>query len=300
MVSLMFLHLSPIPRAILLALIAYTGFSIADAMAKFLLHTNSVPDVMFRSAGLACLACALWIFKAKGWRGFFPAKIKWHLARGTSVCIIAFLCVTAFGKMPLPDFYAISFMSPFITAILAALILKEPLVSHRMIAIGFGFIGIITVIFTDLSHMTDGVYYALGAVIMMGFNILIIRKIGPHEFLPLYGFFPFLFITIATAPMAIPHISMPEMTDVALYSFYAFCIFIGQIFISLAFSTAPAAAVVSPFHYTQMLWGVFFGYVIFKTATTIPTLAGGTIIILAGLYMILTEHWYQKSLKHNH
>jgi S-adenosylmethionine uptake transporter len=294
----MFLHLSPIPRAILLAVIAYTGFSIADAMAKFLLQTNSVPDVMFRGAGLACIACAIWIFKAKGWRGFFPPNIKWHMARGASVCIIAFLCVTAFGKMALPDFYAISFMSPFVTAILAAIILKEPLVSHRMIAIAFGFIGVLTVIFADLSHLTDGVYYAGAAVIVMGFNILIIRKIGPHEFLPLYGFFPFLFITIATAPLAIPHISMPEITDIGLYGFYAVCIFIGQIFISLAFSTAPAAAVVSPFHYTQMLWGILFGYVIFNTAPTIPTLTGGTIIILAGLYMIITEHWHQKLHPH--
>ncbi len=293
----MFLHLSPIPRAILLALIAYFGFSVADALAKFLLQTNIVPVVMFKTAGLAGLACAIWIFKAKGIKGFFPEKIKLHLLRGTLVSIIAFLCVTAFGKMPLPDFYAISFMSPFVTAILAAIILKEPLVSHRMIAIAFGFIGIITVIFSDISQMTDGMYYAIAAVIVMGANILVIRKIGPSEFLPLYGFFPFLFITLGTAPFAIPHLAIPDINEIGIYLLYACAIFVGQIFISLAFSTAPAAAVVSPFHYTQMVWGVLFGFILFQSIPSIPTIAGGLIIILAGLYMILTEHWYQKSLK---
>lgn len=293
----MLLHLSPITRAIIFALIAYSGFSIADACAKFLLQTNSVPLVMFKTAGLAGLACFIWILSAKGVRGFMPAKWRLHLARGALVSLIAFLCVTAFGKMPLPDFYAISFMSPFVTAILAALILKEPLVSHRMIAIGFGFIGIITVIFTQLSHLSEGAIYAIAAVLVMGVNVLVIRKIGQHEFLPLYGFFPFLFITIGTAPFAIPDLHIPEFSELWIYALYATAIFAGQILISLAFSTAPAAAVVSPFHYTQMLWGIGFGYFIFDSIPTIPTLAGGAIIILAGFYMIITEHWHQKSLK---
>ncbi len=292
----MLLHLSPISRAIIFALIAYTGFSIADASAKFLLQTNSVPTVMFKTATMAVLACFIWILTAKGLNGFTPPKWKLHLLRGLCVSVIAFLCVTAFGKMPLPDFYAISFMSPFVTAILAALILKEKLVSHRMIAIGFGFIGIITVIFTQLSHLSEGAFYAFAAVIVMGFNVLVIRKIGEHEFLPLYGFFPFLFIALGTAPFAIPHLEVPPMSELWIYALYAGAVFIGQILISLAFATAPAAAVVSPFHYTQMLWGIGLGYFIFDTIPTIPTLAGGAIIILAGFYMIITERWHQKKI----
>jgi drug/metabolite transporter (DMT)-like permease len=292
----MLLHLSPISRAIIFALIAYTSFSIADASAKFLLQTHSVSSVMFKTATMAGLACFIWILSAKGIKGFAPPKWRLHLLRGFCVSIIAFLCVTAFGKMPLPDFYAISFMSPFVTAILAAIILKEPLVSHRMIAIGFGFIGIITVIFTQLSHLSEGAFYAFAAVIVMGFNILVIRRIGEHEFLPLYGFFPFLFITLGTAPFAIPEFAVPAISELWVYALYAIAVFVGQILISLAFATAPAAAVVSPFHYTQMLWGIGLGYLVFNTIPTIPTLAGGAIIILAGFYMIITERWHQKSM----
>jgi len=49
------------------------------------------------------------------------------------------------------------------------------------------------------------------------------------------------------------------------------------------------AALVAPFKYTSMVWAVLFGYLLFGDLPDIWTLAGGSVVILAGLYILHRE-----------
>jgi drug/metabolite transporter (DMT)-like permease len=51
---------------------------------------------------------------------------------------------------------------------------------------------------------------------------------------------------------------------------------------------APAS-VLSPFIYTQLIWVVFFGYVVFDHVPTGWTMAGAVIVIGSGLYLLYRE-----------
>jgi drug/metabolite transporter (DMT)-like permease len=62
----------------------------------------------------------------------------------------------------------------------------------------------------------------------------------------------------------------------------------GQHFITEAFRRAPAA-VVAPFEYTALLWGVVLDLVIWGVLPGSVTLAGGAIVISAGLYLLSRE-----------
>jgi drug/metabolite transporter (DMT)-like permease len=63
---------------------------------------------------------------------------------------------------------------------------------------------------------------------------------------------------------------------------------IGQHFITEAFRHAPAA-VVAPFEYTALLWGVTLDFAIWRVLPGAVTLLGGAIVIGAGLYLISRE-----------
>ena len=63
---------------------------------------------------------------------------------------------------------------------------------------------------------------------------------------------------------------------------------IGQNLITVAFRSAPAA-VVAPFEYTAMLWGVLLDVAIWSVYPSALTLVGASIVIGAGLYLIQRE-----------
>jgi len=63
---------------------------------------------------------------------------------------------------------------------------------------------------------------------------------------------------------------------------------LGQHFITEAFRHAPAA-VVAPFEYTALLWGVALDLVIWRVLPGAVTLGGGAIVIGAGLYLLRRE-----------
>jgi drug/metabolite transporter (DMT)-like permease len=63
---------------------------------------------------------------------------------------------------------------------------------------------------------------------------------------------------------------------------------VGQILMTSAYRNADAATVAS-FEYASMLWGVAFGYIFFSEIPTGSVVAGGAIVIAAGIFIIFRE-----------
>ena len=54
------------------------------------------------------------------------------------------------------------------------------------------------------------------------------------------------------------------------------------------------AALVAPFKYTSMVWAVLFGFLVFGDLPDVWTLAGASIVILAGLYILHRETRFRR------
>ena len=63
---------------------------------------------------------------------------------------------------------------------------------------------------------------------------------------------------------------------------------LAQIFITQAYRLAPVA-VISPFQYSQLLWGLAFGYLVFGDRPDPVMLLGAAIIVACGLYILRRE-----------
>ena len=63
---------------------------------------------------------------------------------------------------------------------------------------------------------------------------------------------------------------------------------IAHLCVNRSLKLAPAA-VVSPYLYTQIVWGVFFGYVIFGDIPDLALVIGCVMIISSGLALLMLE-----------
>ena len=64
---------------------------------------------------------------------------------------------------------------------------------------------------------------------------------------------------------------------------------IGEVFVIKALEVAEAM-VVAPMHYTLIIWGTFYGYVVFNQLPDIWTWVGTAIIVSAGLFTFYRQN----------
>jgi len=69
-----------------------------------------------------------------------------------------------------------------------------------------------------------------------------------------------------------------------------FCGGVAQILMTEGYRYADVSTM-APFEYTSMLLGIAVGYLAFAEIPTLHTLVGGAIVIGAGVFIILREHW---------
>ena len=84
--SSMFKKFSSSTQAVLIAILAYGSFSNADAINKLLTQSYSIPTTLAVGSLLGLTVSSVWIFLAKGVKGFMPPTWKMHMIRA---CIVA-------------------------------------------------------------------------------------------------------------------------------------------------------------------------------------------------------------------
>lgn len=286
-------------RIILIILFGWSCFTFADSLTKHL-SVNFNPALILTFGGLLSTAfLILWILFDRGWRGFLSPNWKWLILRGICIAGTATGVVNALALIPLADLYGITFSAPFIAVALAATILKEQVGWHRWLAVIIGFIGVLILVGPQFNVLNIGLAYAGMATISIALGTIVIRKIGKHEYLPLFILYPYMGILAVNLPMALPTLHIPPMPH--LWEFLANAVLVlgAQLLVTYAIANAKSTASVAPFVYVQVIWGVAFGYFIFGDIPTWTTILGLGIVVGAGIYMIFRERQLSKIARQN-
>ncbi len=285
-------------HAILISCIGWTGFAVSDACVKFLARSYSVEFLLFVYAVFLLATLGLYMAFTKGAKSFRTPKLKWLAIRGLFVTLTAVMMVSALGRdIPLPDFYGIVFTTPFFILAFSKLFLKEHVGWHRTIAAIIGFSGVLMITGASFSAFHPGHPFALAGAVVVAINAMIARKIGGQEFWPLYLFFPAITTFAYSAFPALSDWTMPAPGDLPLLALYVLAVSSAQIAFVYAFAKTPLAAVIAPFQYMQMLWGILFSIVIFSEMPPTSTFLGAAVIIGAGLYVIRREYMLAKQVR---
>lgn len=283
----MFKTLSPVYKGIVFALIGYSGFAISDASAKFLTASMNTPLIVATIAFFAAVFLLLLSPFLGGMRKPKPEFVKLHALRALMNFTISIAIVMAFRELTLAATYTIIFSTPFLTALLAIPIYKEKVPLKNWAVIAIGFVGILVAMRPGSAGLDPSMF--LPFIVAMASAVMwVVSRSMQGESAFAMGFYPVFGTVLLCLPFIGSDFSLPALSQLPFLMICGAGISAGVLGLSMAYRTGPSSAV-APFHYVQMVWGVFFGYVIFGDIPEIHTLIGAGIIIASGLYLVLSE-----------
>ena len=222
-----------------------------------------------------------------------PLSHLWRGLVGTMAMVLGF---AGLGLLPLPEVTAIGYASPLLVVILAAMFLGEKVGLFRLSAVALGLVGVLIVLSPRLSTLGEAVdvRQTLGAVLVLGgafFGALaavFVRKMVQVESTAAIVFY--FSVTAATLSL----ISLPwgwvwpSPWIVVALVMAGLLGGVGQIFMTLSYRHADAS-VIAPFEYASMLLSLLIGYFAFGEVPTLVMIGGASLVILAGVIIILRE-----------
>lgn len=275
-------------RGIGFAVASYACFSTSDAIIKVSSERFSVFEIGF-FVSLFAFAPILVLARGQGgWRALLPRRWTLVLARGVLTAACAVMVWSAFGRMPLADGYAILFASPILVTGLSILLLKETVGWRRWLAAAVGFAGVMVMIRPDFATLGTGHLLAVGGAVLGALSFVILRKIGSSETSVAILTVLFGAIMIVCTPMMLLDFVVPTTHELSMLALAGLLQGGGQAVLVMATRETPAT-VVAPFQYTQMLWAVAYGALLFGDQPTPILFVGMAIVTASGLYTLWRE-----------
>ncbi|MGP1394575.1 MAG: DMT family transporter [Inquilinaceae bacterium] len=279
---------SSIATGIGFAGLAFAMFTGMDTMIKWLSGGYPLVQIMFFNSVFALAAVTAFTLWQGGMWQVRTRRVGLHVARGIISTAGAFGGFFAFSRMPLADVYAIVFAAPLFITALSVPILKESVGWRRWLAVSVGFVGVLIMLRPGLGMISLGTLGGLAAALSYAISVLLIRRMGSTEHGASFGFWGSLTTVVITAALLPFGFIVPSLADLALF---AACGATGGIafrLVSEAYRRAPAA-VIAPFQYSQMLWGVLLGFVIWSDVPPVRVAVGCAVVIASGLYILHRE-----------
>ena len=282
-------------------------FSLQDVILKFLSGGYPIHEALtIRSltALPVLLAMVLW---DGGLRALATRRPLAVLGRGCIMFIAYASYYLGLAALPIATCIALFFTAPLFITILSVFILGEKVGPTRWAAVAVGFAGVLVMVrpgsevfeWASLLPVLGGLAY--------GVQQIIARKLAASERSTVMGFYGngvFLAAGLLLAGVLgggdfaqeehrslaflLRGWAMPNTWDLVLMMSCGVIAGLGLVFLTQAYRIAPAN-VVAPFEYTGLIWGVLYGWLIWRELPSPETWLGMAIVIGAGLLVLYRE-----------
>jgi len=264
-------------------------FACLDAIAKWLSpQIGPIPTTWARY--ISSVALVMIVLNPRTQPGIFRSRKPWmQWVRSFLLFCSTILNFVALQYLQLTETMSIMFMAPLLVALLSGPILGEWVGLRRMIAIGVGFCGILIVTRPGLGGMHPAALFSLAGTFCYAFYAMLTRILAGHDSPGTTMVYSGLGGLLLLTP-AVPFFwKQPEnltvwMLMILIGAFGA----IGHWLLIKAHQRAPAP-VLSPFIYSQMIWMILLGWIVFGDLPDRWTLAGAAVVIASGLYLLHRE-----------
>ena len=266
--------------------IAVVFFTLIDTSAK-LLTIASIPIIQIvfcRYAGHFIYTFALYL-PQHGYSAFKSNVPLKQFTRAVFLFSGTTLNFFALKYLPITLTTTIFFAGPILVTLFAIPILGEKVGIRRVIAVCFGFIGVVIVIQPWGASFHPAIYFSLGALLCASMYFIMTRMVANSESNAVMQLWSSGIPTILLLPFAINVWIWPE-TLVQMAIMFAIGAFgaLGHLATTIAHRWVDAS-ILAPMIYTQIFFAAIVSYFIFDQLPTIWTFAGGIIIIGSGIYI---------------
>lgn len=273
---------------IALMTVAMALFAVKDSFAKLLVQTASPIQMIWIQQTTIFLVAAGASVAVYGASSLRPTPIGWQVLRGgASVAGVGNL-YWSLAYIPLADAMAVASVAPAVVALLSPFILGERIGIRRVTAIFVGFLGVLIILRPGFGGQSFGYLVAFAAGCCMAIYYIANRRLaGLHA--PLVAIAQNAMIgTLLLAP-AMPLVwDNPLDGNVVHWGFLLLLAGIGQAMLISAFLFAPAYAI-APYQYTNILFAIVAGAVVFGTYPDLLVWTGIVLIVASGIYIAVRE-----------
>ena len=280
--------MSPNLQGAAYALLAFGIYATHDVVVKFLGADYHAIQIIF-FAGLLSFPLVTLMLMNDGTEGHLrPVHLWWTVLRTVSTVITGVTAFYAFSVLELAETYAILFATPLLITVLAIPLLGERVGLRRGVAVAVGLVGVLIVLRPDANGLSLGHLAALTAAVCSSLASIIVRKIGSDERSVVLLLYPMV-ANFAVLGCALPFVYKPmPIEHLGMLGIIAAFGFVATLLVIAAYRRAEAV-VVAPMQYSQMIWAIFYGYLIFDETPDEWTMIGAVVIIASGIYIVLRE-----------
>ena len=271
-------------RYVFCAICGFFGLSLSAAGIKQLLLTNDHWSIIFSILLNSAVMMGIALFTIQGRQGFIISRWGIHIFRGL-LGFLGIVCgILGLKFLNLGLFQTLINLSPVITLILAALILKESIGWRVWLAVGLSLIGVAFAFNPKLDGGIMILFPLAVALAISGQSILV--RYHPKDSSLTWAFYTEIiaavlafgvFLTIGNGKLPLDHPLL--FCGVALVD--GFSIFL----ITHAFHGERVGRI-APIGYFSIVSGAFFGFIFFKETLHWEMLFAAFLIIFCGIYSI--------------
>jgi drug/metabolite transporter (DMT)-like permease len=268
---------------------AVAGFSCIDASAKFLISHMDIVQVVWARYAFAFIF-SLFISNPFAHPALMRTSRPWlQIGRSALLVLSTALNVVALRYLQLDQTVSIMFSTPFLVAILTGPLLGEWIGPRRWAAITMGFVGVILVMRPGLGGIHPAAALTVIGTILYAVYLITTRVLSRTDSTETTVFYSNVvgFVAMSVALPLVWTTPKDAIVAVAMVAIGAFGA-LGHYLLIAAHRLAPAP-ILAPFIYSQLVWMVALGYLVFGDVPNRWTLVGASIVIASGLYLLFRE-----------
>ncbi|MBM3606174.1 MAG: DMT family transporter [Alphaproteobacteria bacterium] len=275
-------------RGALLQLAAMGLYATHDVVIKSLGATYPALQILFFASLLSFPLVSIVLMRDPQPGTLRPNNMGWVILRTACAVVAGMAGFYAFSNLPLTQVYAILFTTPLLITILSIPLLGERVGLHRWAAVVVGLSGVLIVLRPGGQDLQLGHAAAMAGAVASALAAIIIRKLGRRERPMVLMMWPMLGNFFATGAALTINYQPMELQHLAMTGIIAGLGLIAGFLVILAYR-AGEAAIVAPMQYSQILWATGYGWFLFGEALDLPTIAGASVIIGSGIYIVWRE-----------
>jgi drug/metabolite transporter (DMT)-like permease len=274
---------------IALMISAFAAFTLLDATAKYLVASFDTVQVVFARYFGALFFAVVFFARSDGLSMMRSRRPILQTVRAAMLLAGTTCNFIALHYLQLAQTGAIMMSIPLFVCALSVPLLSERVGLRRWLAVLAGFFGVLVVIRPGLEGFNWAALFSVCAALAIALYQLVTRMVTASDASATTLFYTALVGTVVMAP-AVPFYWTPP-GGTALFWMAAMGLFGagGHYLLIRAHHMAPAA-VLAPYSYTQIIWMIFIGFLIFHNVPDLWTVVGALIVIASGLYIFHREH----------
>lgn len=283
-------------RGLVYMALAFFLFAASDAQVKVLTSSlHPIQIVWTRQLGL--LIGVLVLLAVKGPQILRTRHPVLQITRGALAVLSAVFFVFAISYVPLADAVAVSFVAPFMVTVMGALFLREPVGIRRWSAIAIGFIGTLIIIRPGLGVVHPAMMLVVLAATCFAARQVLSRGLAATDRTSTtVAYTAIASVALLTLPLPFVWITPETPQQILLLISVAAFAALGELLVIKALEIA-LAVVVAPVHYSLIIWGTLYGWLIFGQFPDKWTSIGALIILATGFYVLNRERQLSRRMK---